>query len=257
MRRIVPRQDRERPTMKTLVVQQGDCISSIAEEYGFFWRTIWNDPQNAELKRKRKDPNLLMPGDEIFIPDKTVKTETGATEQRHKFVKKGVPAKLRIKILKRPTEERAEESRQASRSGTDTDPIYEQPEQNEEFREEPWTNCPYILEIDGNRINGTSDGQGFVEAKIPPRAQSGRLIMSPRNPDEMIIELSLGTLNPPDEISGVKQRLSNLGFDCGDDGNEVTEAFAEALQLFQECYGLRATGEVDDATRDKLTELCA
>jgi len=31
-------------------VQQGDCINSIGLQYGFFPNTLWNHPDNAELK---------------------------------------------------------------------------------------------------------------------------------------------------------------------------------------------------------------
>ena len=81
-------------------VHQGDCISSISYEYGFIWETIWNHPNNAQLKKARKDPNLLAPGDLVFIPDKTLKDERRATGQMHRFQLKSVPAKLRIQPFK-------------------------------------------------------------------------------------------------------------------------------------------------------------
>ena len=56
-------------------VKQGECISSIAEDYGFSWERIWNDLNNEELKQKRKDPNILYPGDEVVIADKEVREE--------------------------------------------------------------------------------------------------------------------------------------------------------------------------------------
>src|ERR1700674_415579 len=82
-------------------IKTGDCISSLAYDYGFFPDTIWNHPDNAELKQKRKDPNVLMRGDLLVIPDKEIKEVTKSTEQAHRFRKKGVPAKLKVRLLKK------------------------------------------------------------------------------------------------------------------------------------------------------------
>jgi hypothetical protein len=81
------------------IVEQGDCISSVAYERGFFWETLWNHLDNGDLKQQRKDPNLLMEGDAVHIPDLNLKTVSGATEKKHTFKLKGVPAKLRLQVF--------------------------------------------------------------------------------------------------------------------------------------------------------------
>lgn len=71
--------------MPQYVVKKGDCLSSIAAEHGLPWKVLWADPKNANLKRKRKDPNVLMPGDVVFVPDTRERMEDCATEDRHRF----------------------------------------------------------------------------------------------------------------------------------------------------------------------------
>src|SRR5438105_358348 len=80
-------------------VQSGDCISSIANEHGFFPDTVWNDSANAALREKRKNPNVLAPGDTVVIPDKREKTEARDSGQEYRFRKRGVPAKFRLRLL--------------------------------------------------------------------------------------------------------------------------------------------------------------
>jgi len=235
-------------------VREGECVSSIANEHGLFPDTIWNHPDNSQLKQKRKDMNLLEVGDIVEIPEKEEKEESGATEQKHRFRKKGVPAKLRMKILKvQPLDEQTESTQQPDPDQEDTDT--QEPEEVTGFEQEPWADCPFNLIIDGETIEGKTDGDGFVDVPIPPNAQQGELIMNPGEPDERIIPLQLGTLGAAGEIAGMKRRLSNLGYNCGEQSNEITDDFREVLRLFQEAYELEISGEPDDATKDKISEL--
>ncbi|HUU46767.1 MAG TPA: peptidoglycan-binding protein [Acidobacteriota bacterium] len=203
---------------KKYTVKQGDCISSIAFEHGFFPDTIWNDPENSELKEKREDPNVLLPGDVVYIKDKEIKEESCASDQRHRFRRKGVPEILRIQF---------------------------------KINDEPRANEAYVLEIDGSRSEGKSDGDGVVEVWIPPSAMSGK-ISFPDGEDEY--ELELGDLDPITEISGLQARLRNLGFYDGEVDGEESEELEQAIRVIQERHDLEPTGELDETTRDKILE---
>ena len=52
---------------KKYTVKQGDCITSIAFNKGFYEKTIWDHPDNAKLKNDRKDMKILQPGDKVVI----------------------------------------------------------------------------------------------------------------------------------------------------------------------------------------------
>ncbi|MGI9034512.1 MAG: peptidoglycan-binding protein [Pyrinomonadaceae bacterium] len=200
-------------------VGTGETTSSLAKKNGFFWKTIWDHPENAELKAKRQDPNVLFEDDEIFIPEKQSKKVSKGTEQEHVFKLKGEPAKFKVQLLK-----------------------LGQPRANEE----------YVFELDNQLIDGKTDGDGKIEHFIPPDASSGRLIM--KNGRE-VYPLRLGYLDPLDLISGVQQRLNNLGYSCGGEMGELGEQTKEALKSFQADNKLETTGEPDAATKAKLKKL--
>jgi hypothetical protein len=234
-------------------VKKGDCISSLAFERGLLWETVWNHPNNASLKSQRPDPNILQPGDIVHLPDKQPKTVDKPTEKRHPFVRKGVPAKLRLKILQdqlpeAPDQDQSQQALSQHFTGEDPDTSSTSEKQT------PRANVPYVVVIDGKSTNGTTDGSGMVQLSIPPNAKSGRLTLDPGTLTETVINLNLGWLDPVENVSGVKQRLANLGFDCGDQSNDETPDFQAALEAYQESRGLEATGDLDDATRNQLKQ---
>jgi hypothetical protein len=199
------------------VVQQGDCISSIAATYGFFWQTLWK--ANPDLQQLRKNPNVLLPGDVVEIPEKVIREESCSTNRLHKFVKKGTPAKFRLIV--------------------------------ERFNI-PLANRSYILELDGKVYEGKTDQTGLLEVNIDPLARAGHLRMPE---DGLECALELGNLDPVEEMIGVQQRLQNLGFYSGALDGVMNEEMADALAAFQSSVDLEGTGELDDATRDKLFQM--
>jgi len=203
-------------------VKQGECIESIAFEKGFFWETIWNDPANTEVKRIREDPNVLLAGDQLFIPDMRVKEVSGQTEQRHRFRRKGTPSKFSITL--------------------------------EDENDQPRANLPYVLDIDGQLFSGKTDADGRLEHVIPPNARQGILRVGPEE-DQEEYQLNLGSMDPVTEISGVQARLKNLGYDCGKIDGKLGPQTKEAISAFQAKHNLQVTGTPDDDTQLKLKEV--
>jgi len=216
-------------------VKQGDCISSIAFAYNLFPKTIWDHPDNAELKKLRKDPNALFHGDSLVIPDKESKEESCQSEKKHRFRRKGVPEKLRIQF----------------RVGD---------EDEDAFRKQ----VPYTLDITTKsgrpvpRKEGKTDNNGFLDESIPPDALKGIIVLD-EGEDEEVYEILLGHLDPIDTISGVKARLENLGYDCGEDDDPQDQMTIDAIRDFQADNDLEIlTGdfkEIDQDTLDKIEEL--
>jgi len=203
---------------KSYRVAKRECISSIADEHGFFPDTLWNHPQNARLKQRRKDPNVLFEGDEVYIPDKALGTESGSTGQRHRFRKRGVPAKFVLQLL--------------------------------EYGE-PRANLDYTLRIDsGESFCGTTDGEGVLECSIPPDARKGILIIDAVEE----YELALGKLDPVTEESGFAARLENLGF-LSDAADLSQGELEEATRAFQKEHEVDETGKPDSQTMERLREI--
>ena len=67
--------------MKPYVVKQGDYLLKLAHGLGFDADTVWNADENADLKAKR-DPNILCPGDLLYVPDSEPKPLPSGRDQQ-------------------------------------------------------------------------------------------------------------------------------------------------------------------------------
>lgn len=199
-----------------VIVAAGDCMASIADARGFFWRTLWDLPDNVELKRARRDPNVLMPGDRVTVPPLRVREHEGAVDRRHCFRRRGVPEKLRIQFL--------------------------------DHAQRPRAGVPFRVDIAGQETAGVTDAQGHVELWVDPRATRGRIILDPDAPPSLreVHELDIGHLQPLQSPQGVVARLHALGY------HAPGQRLEDALRAFQEAEGLGPSGEADPPTLARL-----
>ena len=198
--------------------KQGDSIFSIAFEHGFFADTIWDHPNNKELKEKRKDPNVLLPGDLVYIPDKRLREYSEATNQVYKYKCKNTPKILSIQIMR---------------------------------SEKPVAEMNFTLDIDGLRSEGKTDSSGWIKKAVAPHAKKAVITLE----EGQEFELRLGFLDPIDEISGLQGRLKTLGYYEGAVDGKMSEATTDALKVFQNSNEIDVTGVADDSTKGKLKDL--
>jgi len=196
------------------IVQQGDCVASIAEQYGFVdWNTIYNDGLNAAFRRLRPDPHVLLPGDRLFIPDKEIKNESCQTTMVHTFQLARKEVRLRIVVR-------------------DVDGV-------------PLGGKKYKLTVEGEVHEGVLPANALLNRPIPPDAIEGELKVwceddFPDYADTWV--LKLGHLDPVEDLTGVQARLNNLGYDCGPvDGINGPRTQA-AVRAFQKDHGMDIDG---------------
>ncbi len=216
-------------------VKQGEHLSSIAEAYGFrSIKPIWDHPDNAKVKDLRKNPNVLLPGDVLVIPDRAFKEESRSTEKRHRFKAVGEKLVLRL-VLRAP-------------SG------------------EPAANVPCNLEVEGVTSKKSTDGNGKLEVPIPRSAHQGLItVRDEKLALDLSIPIGIGELDPIDTPSGQLGRLNNLGYDAGPIGvpppppgperDAQQLQFRSAVEEFQCDHGLQVDGVLGANTLKKLKEV--
>ena len=231
------------------VVESWDSVLSIAASRGLPWKKVWNDGINSELKQKRPDPDILMKGDEVHVPDQEVKDESGGTDAQHKFKKAVEHAKCVIVLRRIPTKKGGVEN-------ATTDLWNYQDANPAPPDDEAAANVPYHFYADGVLVDqGNTDGNGKLTVKLSPTAKDGRVIFNRGTKQEVVMDLGFREMDPISELTGVCKRLYNLGFPCPTDATEVTVDVQMAIQGFQQKYKLTVNGKVDDATRNKLKEV--
>ena len=213
------------------VVKQGEHLSGIAGKYGFSdYKTIWDDPENAELKAKRRNPHVLHPGDVLSIPDRKAKTLSGATGQKHRFVLSKTQLTLRLKLQK----------------------AFGRPISN--------TACDLLVETEKHELR--TDGDGRLSHAISADAHGAGLLIREEaavNGKQVTIEtgipIRIGHLDPVEETSGQIARLANLGYYRAPLDKVDKDELLSSIEEFQCENNLPVTGICDSTTQAKLKEV--
>jgi len=212
---------------KQHIVEEGEHLAGIAAQHGFSsFLTLWNHPDNADLKKLRKNPNVLFAGDRVFIPNRETREEDRPTDKKHSFVAASGELKLRVKVL---------------------EPL-------DTPRSEPCT-------LTGNGFqNPMFDlGEGILVGLIPVNARKAELFFpnTGKEESEVKVPVGVGLLDPITEVAGQRQRLNNLGYFAGFDPRSTSQ-FKFAVEEFQ-CDHLKEIGKkkedgVCDADTQRVLE---
>lgn len=200
---------------KRIVVNPGDSIDRIGYSHGVAPKTLWHLSDNEDLSSLRNNPNILMNGDTVVIPDKKQKNLPAITGRRHRFRRVGVPSKLRVQLLENG---------------------------------EPRSNCFYRLKAGALLESGLTDNEGLIEHWVSPDIDTALLEIDHGE----IYELHIGRLNPATDITGVESRLQNLGYLSEIETPAPQTPLTTAIAAFQRDSSLTETGEIDFETRSIL-----
>jgi len=209
-------------------VQQGEHIAGIAAMYGFpKYAPIWNHPNNASLRQTRDNPNVLLPGDELYVPDPQTQQFDRPVDQEHTFKLSADPLELLIVLHN----------------------IYGK----------PVAQRPCTLTLGLNQFQLTSDANGLIRHGIPKKAVDASLTVKDQVtvkgtdiPIDRHFQLKIGYLDPVDQPSGQQARLANLGYYRGPAAPQDADEFLSAVEEFQCDNNLTVDGICGPQTQAKL-----
>ncbi len=206
------------------VVRQGDYLAKIARQHGFGdWHTIYDDANNASFRQLRPDPNLIEPGDRIFIPTRQMKISALPAGPPKQYRLRSEPTTLHVVI--------------------------------QDAAGQPAANAPYVLALPDREVKGTTDGSGAVLQTVPVDVERATLRVG-----DSTIPLLIGHLDPMPPsgnggVAGVQGRLRNLGYEPGGIDGVMTDETRAAIRAFEARNSMPVTGEISPALKSKLRQL--
>jgi N-acetylmuramoyl-L-alanine amidase len=204
--------------MMVYVVRQGDYLTRLAETMGFDADSVWQHPDNAALRERRSDPNILAPGDVLRVP-RPAPPQHLSVAARTRNAYRATRQRMTLCVV-----------------------VHDQ--------RGPLANQRYVVESPPPRSEGTTSGSGELTISVST-ADREALVSFPDL--ELRLPIHVAHLDPVTEPSGVWMRLEHLGYlapripgtSLGD--AERRSRLADAIESFQRDQGLTVNGVVDEA----------
>jgi hypothetical protein len=225
--------------MRPYVVKQGDYLTKLAHDLKFDADEVWAHEKNAALKELRTNPQILAPGDVLYVPKDpkpVLKPISKGTTNPYKATVPRVKVELRM----------CDENRKALAGAT----------------------C-WVHGLGGEPRKLEAGGSGEITVEVPVHVKRFEVVVeTPR----VVFEVEVGGMDPIDVNSGLASRLSQLGYLAADDhfvaaarelglgddelSDEDQEAWvAEGLVAFQLAKNDgQATGQLDAETRSAIED---
>jgi len=200
---------------------QGESVPSIAAFYGFAdWHAVWEARENESLRKKRSNPMILYPGDEVSIPDREKGSfiiETGKLNII--YLGKFQSLWLRLSLY-----------------DMDGEPLKE--------------GEAYCIEFEGKKVKGTIKDNGLLEEQIPCSVREAVLTIQGKSR-----KLLMGSLDPLDTVEGLWARLANMGYGSSDIRKSPDDELESAVRRFQIDYDLEPDGIPGPRTKAKIKKV--
>lgn len=114
--------------------------------------------------------------------------------------------------------------------------------------DQPLVDVAWVLEHSTGALAGKTLDDGLVSATVPVGATEATLRFEEQSVTLTLLDADFPPATQPD---GAQLRLSNLGYQPGDD--DASDDFIQALREFQTDHQLTVNGVLDPATSSKLT----
>jgi Putative peptidoglycan binding domain len=207
------------------IVRQGDHLARLAYVHGFDATEVWNHENNNGLREMGRKPELLAPGDILYLPGKPKESLAFYAGTSNRYQAR-VPVVNVALAFKDADQVLSDEPYEIHGLGTDGS--------------------------DGQTEERKTDSEGKVSLELPVTTREVTIVFPRQN---IAYEVRVGDMDPVAEMSGIQKRLENLGYlprdrEGGFEGAYLQAAIAE----FQKRHGLAPTGTLDDNTSNLLKD---
>ena len=206
--------------LRPYVVKQGDYLAKLAYIYGFDAAEAWRHEKNKPLRQQRKNPQVLYPGDILFIPTTVSRKGASVTAAASNQFVANLPTTSVILRLKR--------GERLVRNAT----------------------C-LITGLTAEQGEYHTDGEGIVRLEVAPHISLFRIAVPSH---DIEYSIRIGALDPINSPMGAAKRLANLGYLASNIGGlrNDTATLISAIKVFQTVHDLDPSGELDEATTSAI-----